>query len=115
MKLFDHTLPVLAFVMVGTRVFVLHAEAHGVVKENSNFARRRCDSFSLANSGCKAPVESAECGIRATDCNRSQSQLRAYPIPFVPEHLKDREAANRVVLEQTVPLNSVGDLVTHLF
>ncbi|SAL59517.1 hypothetical protein AWB73_06615 [Caballeronia turbans] len=38
-----------------------------------------------------------------------------YPIPFVPEHLKDREAAKRVVLEQTVPLNSVGDLVTHLF
>jgi len=38
-----------------------------------------------------------------------------YPIPFVPKHLKDREAAKRVVLEQTVPLNSVGDLVTHLF
>jgi len=67
MKLFDDTVPVLLFVMIRTRVAVVHAIAHRVIKQNSDLARRRSHGLGVTNSAGKAPVECAKRAIASSN------------------------------------------------
>ncbi|HEV2680815.1 MAG TPA: hypothetical protein VGV14_09985 [Rhodanobacter sp.] len=57
MQLLDDTLLVALFVVVGSRVDVLHAEAHGVVEQYGDLARGGGDGFGLADASRQLAVE----------------------------------------------------------
>ena len=73
MKLLQYAIAVLLFILVCTGVFVIHAEPHGVVEQDSDFTRRRGHGFGMANTCSQPPVERAERGRGTSDCDGGQT------------------------------------------
>jgi hypothetical protein len=77
MQLLDDTLAVPAFVAVGPRVLIVHAEAHGVVEQHGNLASCSRLGLGLANTGGQSTIERAQRRACATDRDGSKAKVRA--------------------------------------
>ena len=75
MQLLDDSLSVLPFIVIGARVGVVHPEAHGVVEENGDLARRRGDCLSLANACGQPTLERPQRRVRSPDGDRCQPKV----------------------------------------
>ena len=69
MKLLQYAIAVVLFILVCTRVFIIHTEPHGVVEQYSDFTRGCGHGFGIANTRSQPPVECAERGMGASDCD----------------------------------------------
>jgi hypothetical protein len=74
MKLLDDAVPVLLLVVIRTRVAVVHAVSHRVIKQDSDLARRCGYGFGIADAAGKASVECAKRRIASSNGNGGKSQ-----------------------------------------
>lgn len=57
MQTLDHTLAMFLFVVVGTGILISHAEAHGVLEQDSDLASGGSHRLGLADACRQAPLE----------------------------------------------------------
>jgi hypothetical protein len=70
MQLLDNSVAVLLLILVGTRIPVVHAEAHGVVEQHRDLARGCSHCLGIANAGRKTSIEGAQGGMASSHRDR---------------------------------------------
>lgn len=80
MQLFDDSVTVLLLIVVGARITVVHAKAHGVIEQNCDLARGRRHCLGVANAGGKASGEGAKGGMAFPHRDRCQPEPHGHPV-----------------------------------
>jgi len=70
----EYAIAVSFLIMGRAGVFLCHAVSEGIVEQDGNLTRGGRDCFGFTCACRQSPVESAQSGIAAPNCDRSQTQ-----------------------------------------